>query len=104
MKSKTNLGGLLSTIGMSLSGGGILAQLSQIFPAAHAIPNGVLIACWYIAVAGLLLKIVGSAMVAYYAADDADLQAVKDAFHLHPGVPSEVPNPQPPVPPTIPKP
>lgn len=77
MKSKTNLGGLLSTIGLSLSGGGILTQLTQLFPKAMNIPNGILIACWYITLAGIVLKGVGMAMTSYYAADDADLQAVK---------------------------
>jgi hypothetical protein len=96
MKSKTNLGGLLSSIGMSLSGGGILVQLTQLFPGATSVPNGVLIACWYIALTGLVLKIVGTGMTAYYSADDSDLQAVKQA--ILPVFPTIMNPPAPPAP------
>jgi hypothetical protein len=79
MKSKTTVGGLLSAIGLSLSGGGILAQLTQMFPGVIAIPNSVLLACWFITLVGVVMKIVGVCITAYFAADDSDLQAVKRA-------------------------
>lgn len=79
----------MSAIGLSLSGGGVLVQLTQLFPKAIAIPNGVLIACWYIALAGVVLKVVGSAMVSYYAADDEDLQAVKATLGPVPAIPPQ---------------
>lgn len=82
VKSKTNIGGLLSTIGISLSSGCILTQLTQLFPDGANIPHGVLVACWYIAVLGVVLKIVGTAMTSYFAADDSDLQQVKVATGL----------------------
>lgn len=94
MTSKTNLGGLLSAIGISLSSGAILTQLTQIFPKAMPIPNGVLIACWYIAVAGVVLKIVGACLTSFFAAEDSDLQAVKNTLGPTPVIPPQPPNPQ----------
>lgn len=91
MKSKTNLGGLISSIGLALSGGGILAQLTQMFPGVIAIPNSVLLTCWFIALLGIILKIVGVCMVAYYAADDTDLQAVKKIVNSDPIAPTDTP-------------
>lgn len=79
MKSKTTVGGLLSSVGIGLSSGGILVQLTQMFPGVIAIPNSVLMACWFIALAGVVMKIVGTCMTSYYAADDSELQAVKQA-------------------------
>ena len=77
MKSLTNIGGLLSAIGISISSAGILTQLTQLFPDGANIPHGVLVACWYIAVVGVFLKLVGAGMTSYFAADNSDLKAVK---------------------------
>jgi hypothetical protein len=67
--SKTTIGGLLSSVGKALAGTGILAQLTQLLPASNVIPASILLAIWWITLAGVVLGVVGTAMTSWFAAD-----------------------------------
>jgi hypothetical protein len=67
--NKTTIGGLLSSIGKSITGAGILAQLTQIMPTSNVIPPGILAACWWLTLAGVVMGVIGTALTAWFAAD-----------------------------------
>lgn len=69
MNNKTTIGGLLSSIGKGLTGAGVLTQLTQLFPGDAKIPAGILVAVWWVTLAGVILGVVGTAITGYYAAD-----------------------------------
>lgn len=79
MKSKTNLGGLISTIGVTLAGVGTLSELTQLSPASNVLTPAQLAVLWYVALAGFVMKGIGAAVTSYYAADDKDMQNVAQA-------------------------
>ena len=65
---KTTIGGLLSSTGKALTGGGVLVQLTQLFPASK-VPPSILLACWWIALVGVIMGVLGTVLTAYFAAD-----------------------------------
>ena len=73
---KTTIGGLLSSLGKSLTGAGILAQLTQIMPSANVIPPSILTACWWLTLLGVILGVVGTALTSWFAADASTVNAV----------------------------
>lgn len=75
---KTTVGGLLSAIGKGLSGGGVLVQLTQLFP-NNKVPPSILLACWWIALTGVVLSIVGIVWTAFFAADAATVNNIAAA-------------------------
>ncbi len=56
-------------IGTTLTGAGVLTQLSQLSPTTN-IPPLLLTVMWYVALAGFIIGAVGKGITAYFAADD----------------------------------
>ena len=78
---KTTIGGLLSSIGKALTGAGVLAQLTQLLPASNVIPPSILVAVWWITLAGVVLGVVGTAVTAYFAADASTVNNIASAVN-----------------------
>jgi hypothetical protein len=74
--SKTTYWGLASAIGKALTGGGVLTLLTQLFPTGMTIPPGIMTACWYITLFGVVLGAVGTAGAGFFSADAGAVQNV----------------------------
>lgn len=88
-------------LGTTLTGVGVLTQLSQ-FSSAVVIPPAVLGFMWYVALVGFIIGAVGKFFTAYFAADNADVAAVaKTVDTINQAGPS--PDAAPAIPPSVPK-
>ena len=66
---QTTLGGFLSSTGKGLAGIGMLMQLTQLSPTSNILTPAMLSALWYIALAGVVMGVVGTQLTAWFAAD-----------------------------------
>lgn len=73
-KSKTNLGGALMVLGSALTGVGVLTQFAP--SVGMEIPHAVMIAMWFVALAGFIIGAGGKFVTAYFAADNSDVVSV----------------------------
>lgn len=67
---RTNIGGAVGTIGTSLIGVGVLAQLTQLAPSGSSMLSPHQLALmWYVALVGFILSAIGKGLTALFAAD-----------------------------------